>query len=92
MAQPTTIVMGYGIWFPCEMHGKGSICLKNDDRLFRMLNDVKYVPTLTKNLISMGCLGANGFEVKLKTEVMKIISVASGTQKGTRKSNNLYYD
>ena len=50
---------------PCEMYGKGSILLKNDDGSFRIPNDVRYVPTWEKNIIFVGSLEAKGFEPRI---------------------------
>ena len=36
--------------------GMGSIWLRNQDRSIRVLTDVRYVPKLKRNLISLGAL------------------------------------
>ena len=76
---------------PLMTNGIGSIRLKNQDGSTRVLTDVRYVPSLMKNLISVGALESKGFTVIAKDGVMKIISGALVIMKGIRKSNNLYY-
>ena len=76
---------------PCATTGIGSIRLKNHDGSIRILTDVRYVPSLTKNLISVGTLESKGFTVMAKDGVMKVISGALVVMKGIRKNNNLYY-
>ena len=39
---------------PCKTAGIGSIKLRNHDGSTRILRDVRYVPKLKKNLISLG--------------------------------------
>ena len=52
--------------------------------------DVRYVPKLKKNLISLGALESKGLAVIIRDEVLNVISDALLVMKGTRR-NNLYY-
>ena len=72
-------------------NGVGSIRLRNQDGSIRILTDVRYVPELKKNLISVGVLESMGYKVSAYNGVMKIISGALVLVKGIRKNNNLYY-
>ena len=45
----------------CKMMGIGSVQIKMFDWVIRKLNDVRYVPDLKKNLISLGVLDASGY-------------------------------
>ena len=49
----------------CSTVGIGTIKIKMHDGVVRELNEVRHVPTLTKNLISLGTLEAKGFKVTM---------------------------
>ncbi|KAG8502566.1 hypothetical protein CXB51_001088 [Gossypium anomalum] len=74
----------------CKTVGIGSIQLKNQDGSTRVLTDVRYVPSLKKNLISLGALESKGSVVTMRDGVLKVTSGALVILKGIRK-NNLYY-
>ena len=42
------------------------------DGVVRKLNDVKYVPDLKKNLISLGVLDANGYRIILEEGNLRV--------------------
>ena len=44
----------------CEILGKGKIKLKLHDGTIHFLNEVRFVPKLKRNLISVGLLESNG--------------------------------
>ena len=75
---------------PCKIVGIGSIKLRNHDRSTRILRDVRYVPKLKKNLISLGDLESKGLVVTMRDGIFKATSGALVMLKGARK-NNLYY-
>ncbi|KAG6385148.1 hypothetical protein SASPL_153976 [Salvia splendens] len=75
---------------PCKTAGIGSIKLRNQDGSTRILKDVRYVPQLKKNLISLGALESKGLVVMMRDEILKATSGALVMLKGVRK-NNLYY-
>ena len=74
---------------PCKVAGIGSISLKNHDGLTRVLIDVRYIPKLEKNLISLGTLESKGFTIILHNGILKVVSRALVVMKGIRR-NNLY--
>ncbi|KAG8479441.1 hypothetical protein CXB51_029725 [Gossypium anomalum] len=74
----------------CKTVGIGSIQLKNQDGSTRVLTDVRYVPSLKKNLISLGALESKGSVVTMRDRALKVTSGALVILKGIRK-NNLYY-
>ena len=74
---------------PCKIAGIGSINLKNHDGSTRVLTDVRYIPKLEKNLISLGTLESKGFTIILQNGILKVVSGALVVMKGTRR-NNLY--
>ncbi|KAE8664469.1 hypothetical protein F3Y22_tig00112762pilonHSYRG00050 [Hibiscus syriacus] len=67
-----------------------SIRLKNQDGSTRVLTDVRYVPSLKKNLISLGALESKGSLVTMRDGVLKVTYGALVMMKGITK-NNLYY-
>ena len=75
---------------PCKTVGIGSIKLRNHDGSTRILRDVRYVPKLKKNLISLGALESKGLVVTMRDGILKATSGALVMMKGVRK-NNLYY-
>ena len=74
---------------PCKIVGIGSISLKNHDGSTRVLTDVRYIPKLEKNLISLGTLESKGFTIILQNRILKVVSGALVVMKGIRR-NNLY--
>ncbi|KAE8732640.1 hypothetical protein F3Y22_tig00001818pilonHSYRG00042 [Hibiscus syriacus] len=68
----------------------GSIRLKNQDISTRVLTDVRYMPSLKKNLISLGALESKGSVVTMRDGVLKVTYGTLVMMKGIRK-NNLYY-
>ena len=73
----------------CKIAGIGSICLKNHDGSTRVLTDVRYIPKLEKNLISLGTLESKGFTIIMQNGILKVVSGALVVMKGIRR-NNLY--
>ena len=51
---------------PCIMDGVGTIQIKMFDGMIRELKEVRYVPQLKRNLISVGALEALGLVVSIK--------------------------
>ena len=74
----------------CMTAGIGSIRLKNHDGSTRILTEVRYVPSLKKNLVSLGALESKGLIVTLQDGGLKVTSGALVVMRGVRR-NNLYY-
>ena len=70
----------------------GSIRLRNHDGSIRFLKNVRYVPKLKKNLISLGALESKGLVVIIRDGVPNVISNALSVTKGTRRNNMYYYN
>ena len=51
---------------PCNMEEIGIVLTKIFDRIVRGLKEVRYVPQLKRNLISVGALEALGLEYPLE--------------------------
>ena len=58
--------------------------------MVRKLKEVKYVPQLKRNLISVGVLEILGLEVSISDGVLKMTKDSMVVLKGVRQ-NNLYY-
>ena len=56
--------------------GMGNIRVKMFDGVIRMLCDVRHVPDLRKNMISLGTLDDNGFNYKSINGVIKVSKVS----------------
>ncbi|CAL8990667.1 unnamed protein product, partial [Prunus brigantina] len=50
----------------CKTQGIGKICLKMHDGTVRELSDVRYVPDMKKNLISLGALESKGLKITME--------------------------
>ncbi|KAK3007741.1 hypothetical protein RJ639_014050 [Escallonia herrerae] len=73
----------------CKVVRIGSIQIKMHDGIVRTLTDVRHVPELRKNLISLGTLDSNGCSYRAAGGVMRIIKGALIVMKGL-KQNSLY--
>ena len=76
---------------PLTTYGIGSIRLKNQDGAIRILKGVRYVPNLSRNLISVGTLEEKGYEVSMKNGVFKMLSGEKVVLEGIRMANRLYH-
>ncbi|CAL9028580.1 unnamed protein product, partial [Prunus brigantina] len=57
----------------CKTQGIGKICLKMHDGTVRELSDVRYVPDMKKNLISLGALESKGLKITMEGGVLKAV-------------------
>jgi len=85
---------GYLVMFvdghTCQIEGLGTVRIKLFDGMIKELKDVRYVPQLKKNLISIEALEAQGLRKTLGEGVLKMSSGSFVVLKGIRY-NNLYY-
>ena len=84
--------MSLGDDHPCQVAGVGTIRVRMYDGIIRTLTNVKHVPELKKNLISLGYLEKQGyaFGSQLSSGCLKISKGALVVMKGRRLNNNLY--
>ena len=68
---------------PCDVKGIGSVKLKMADGTMKILKDVRYIPELKRNLISLGTLDTSGYEIKLRGGVLKVLKGIMVAMKGT---------
>ena len=69
----------------CDIAGIGSIAVKMFDGVVRTLTDVRYIPGLKRNLISIGTLSRQGYSYKGDTGTLKICKGATVVIKGVEK-------
>ncbi|KAH9780058.1 retrovirus-related pol polyprotein from transposon TNT 1-94-like protein [Citrus sinensis] len=75
---------------PCRTMGIGTIRLKIFDGMIRELKEVRFVPALKKNLISMGALEVKGYKVTIGDGTMKFTHGTMVILQWVRR-HNLYY-
>lgn len=71
----------------CKTVGLGSIKIKMHDGVVRTLLDVRHVPDLRKNLISIGALDSGGCKIVTWNGVKKVIRGSLVVMKGIRQGN-----
>ena len=74
----------------CEILEKGKIKLKLHDGIVHFLNEVRYVPELKRNLISVGLLESKGFKIAMENGTLKVLHGALVVMMATRR-RNLYF-
>ena len=52
---------------PCNVEGMGTVRIKMDNEIVRELKEMRYVPQLKRNLISVGALKTLGLGVSIYT-------------------------
>jgi len=75
---------------PCHMKGIGTILIKMFDGMEQELKDVRYIPQLKRNLISVDALKALSLEVSIRDGVLKMVKGSIVVLKGVQH-NYLYY-
>jgi len=75
---------------PCKVEGIGTVRIKMFDGMVRELKEVRYVPQVKKNLISIGALETLGHGVFVRDGILKMTKSSMVVLKGVRR-NNLYY-
>jgi len=75
---------------PCNMEGIGTVQIKMFDGMVQELKEVRYVPQLKRNLISVGALITLGLEVSIRDHILKMIKGSMVVLKDVCR-NNLYY-
>jgi hypothetical protein len=75
---------------PLEISGIGSVQIKVHDSTFKTLTNVRYVPKMKRNLISLGTLEAMGFKFSADNGVLKV-SQGNRVVLKAERINNLYY-
>jgi hypothetical protein len=81
------VFMGNGI--PCKIVGVGSVRIVMFDGIVRELTDIRYVPDLRSNLISLGVLDSCGYKYKGQGGALTLSKGNLVVMKAT-KVDNLY--
>nr|GFA45309.1 zinc finger, CCHC-type [Tanacetum cinerariifolium] len=74
----------------CKIRGISKVRLQLKDGLSFMLHNVRYIPELKRNLISLGTLEKEGYTVKLQSGKIKVINGSMIFLSGTRRDNCVY--
>ncbi|KAG8474588.1 hypothetical protein CXB51_031227 [Gossypium anomalum] len=74
----------------CKIAGVGTIKVKMFDGVVRTLSDIRYVPELKRNLISLSTLDSKGYRYTAESGVLKISKGSLVVMKGQRKTAKLY--
>ena len=71
----------------CKVAGIDSIKIITHDGIVRTLKEVRHIPNMTRNLISLGTLEANGCRYKGEDGVLKVCRGSMILMKGIRKGS-----
>ena len=77
---------------PCIIKGMGQVKIALDDGGVRTLSQVRYVPEVKKNLISLGTLQANGcsFKSNGNSDILRVSKGAMTVMRAKRTAGNIY--
>ena len=67
---------------PCNIKGMGTVCIKMDDGTVQELKEIRYVPQLKRNLISIGALKTLDLVVSIRDGVLKMTKDSMMVMKG----------
>lgn len=70
-----------------EVKGVGAVRFQNDDGTTLLLTKVRYMPGISRNLISMGTLEEKGCKFKASNGVLKVIKGCTVFMKGQRRQS-----
>ncbi|GJW00834.1 retrotransposon protein, putative, ty1-copia subclass [Tanacetum coccineum] len=74
----------------CKIRGIGKVRVQLKDGSSFVLHNVRYIPELKRNLISLGTLEKEGFTVKLQSGKVKVINGSRVVLSGIRRDNCVY--
>ena len=69
----------------CKIEGIDTISMKMFDGIVRTLKDVRYIPTLKRNLVSHGELDDIGFFWRAESGILKVVKESMVVMKGAKK-------
>lgn len=73
----------------CKVISMGNVNFKVHDKTIRELKEVRYIPNLKRNLISLGMLDQIGLSIKVEYGELKILNRSTTIMKGAKK-NGVY--
>ena len=71
---------------PCNIVGNGKVMIKLDNGNQWLLNEVKHVPNMRKNLVSTRQLGSEGCVSTFTNKTWKVTTGALAVEKGEKES------
>jgi hypothetical protein len=74
----------------CDVIGYGSIQLRMHNGMICTLTDVRHIPTMYRNLISLSNLDLKGYKYYASGEVLRVSKGSLIIMKGDMKAANLY--
>lgn len=74
----------------CKIEGMGNIRIKMFDGVIRTLGNVRHVPNLTRNMISLSEINDKGYMYICEGGVIKVYNGSDVIMKGNQKTANLY--
>ncbi|GJU02589.1 zinc finger, CCHC-type containing protein [Tanacetum coccineum] len=74
----------------CKIRGIGKVRVQLKAGSSFLLHNVRYIPELKRNLISLGTLKKEGYTVKLQSGKIKVINGSRVVLSGTRRDNCVY--
>ena len=74
----------------CRLVSKGTVRIRMYDETLRELKEGIYIPSMTKNIISVRALEAEGLRGTLGEGILKMFSGSLVVLKGIKR-NNVYY-
>ena len=83
-------LVSFGDRYTCQIEGIGTVRIKLSDGIVRELRDVRYIPQLKENFISVGASEAQGLRGTFRDGVFKMFSSSLAILKGIQY-NYVYY-
>ncbi|GKC60900.1 zinc finger, CCHC-type containing protein [Tanacetum coccineum] len=74
----------------CKIRGIGKVRVQQKDGSIFVLHNVRYIPKLKRNLISLGTLKKEGYTIKLQSGKVKVINGSRVILSGIRRDNCVY--
>ncbi|GJU59329.1 retrovirus-related pol polyprotein from transposon TNT 1-94 [Tanacetum coccineum] len=74
----------------CKIRGLGKVRVQLRDKSSFMLHNVRYIPELKRNLISLGTLKKEGYTIKLQSGKVKVINGSRVVLSRPRRDNCVY--
>ncbi|XP_076917271.1 putative mitochondrial protein AtMg00300 [Bidens hawaiensis] len=75
---------------PCKIVGVGTVVFRLKNGRDVDIHNVRYIPTLTISLMSLGTFEKAGYQISLKDGKAKVIKGSLVVLTGTRRENNTY--
>ena len=75
----------------CPVVGHGSVRIRMFDGIIQTIGDVRYVPDLRRNLLSLSSFDKRGYEFAGKGGVLRVFKDGSDKLRARRKTSDLYF-